>query len=345
MRLNGLWIGWGLGDNSAKDFTVRDFKAFARSMYRSYMGDLADTNMFDQQLYDALVQMQDRLAASGRLRPGTFIRGVLDLETKYASGFKARPPAAKPIIFTVEGHLSDMFIGPCAYVASTLESQGVCHWKPIYYNNGALPFDNASGVNELVHQLNLPQIDGPPGVLWPFPDDLPFGILGFSQGAIVTGKTWLHNLRPAAAGTRLAARRDHLKRAISFGDPYREKDVIADWVPDAPGPGTQGISDERMDNTPPFWKVHSRHGDLYSENPDNEAGLYRTSIYKIAAENSWSGGPAGMLARIIDLLTPMDDILPVAQAILGGILFLGNMSVHGGYNLDPCVEWMRGVAA
>jgi hypothetical protein len=55
----------------------------------------------------------------------------------------------RPVIFTVEGHLSNMWAGPCASNASLLEQQGVCKWQPVNYDCAALPFNNASGVNEL----------------------------------------------------------------------------------------------------------------------------------------------------------------------------------------------------
>lgn len=336
MRLNGVYVGMGLGDSSDE---IRKIKAFMRRKF-SYARALADTPDYDQPMVDAVVEMQIRYSQAGQLAAGKYIIGVINLETKYAMGYIPRPQKPKPIIITVEGHMSNMFVGPCAFVASTLQDQGLCHWQPVGYNNTALPFDNQSGVDEVARLLNSDRIG--PNNAWPFPDDLPWFLLGFSQGAIVTGKVWLHLLRNAAPGSRLAARRDHLRRAISFGDPYREKNVIAEWVPDPPKPGTQGISDERMTNTPPWWKVHSRHGDLYSENPDDEVGLDRTSIYKIAAENSWFGGPASILARLGDLaIDPVDGTYDIALAIIGGILFLGNMTPHGGYDLNPCVDYIR----
>jgi hypothetical protein len=91
---------------------------------------------------------------------------------------------------------------------------------------------------------------------------------------------------------------------------------------------------------------HSRHGDLYAENPDDEVGLNCTAIYKIVSESSWSGGPAGMLTRIIDVLgNPFDGFYDIARAIIRGAMFVGNMGSHGMYDLGPCVEWMRGVRA
>jgi hypothetical protein len=252
-----------------------------------------------------------------------------------------RPPS-KPIIFTVEGHLADMFVGPCAFTAQELERQGVIKHQPVGYDNVRLPFNNQSGVDELLRLLNSTTM--PDG--YPFPEDKDWGLIIFSQGGIVGSKVWLDHLRPAAPGTRLAKRRDHLKRVVAFGNPYRETDKVAPWVPDPPKPGTHGISDVRITDTPPFWMEHSRHGDLYAEIGDDEAGLNCTAIYKIVSESSWVGGPAGMLTRVIDLLgNPFDGFIDIARAIIQGIMFAANAGPHGIYDLGPCVEWMRGVAA
>lgn len=341
MRVGGQWVGLGLGDSSEE---IRAIKAFMRNKFASYAGDLADTPLYDDQMVRAVAEMQKRYNASGKLASGKYTPGVINLETKYVMGYLPRPPKPQgnlPIVFTVEGHLANMWVGPCAAIASQLEQEGLCHHQPVGYDNVRLPFNNASGVNELVRLLSQRELG--PGSAWPFPRDLPWFLLGFSQGAIITAKVWLDYLRPASAGSLLAARRDHLNRAISFGDPYREKNVCAEWVPDPPRAGTQGISDRRMDHTPPWWKVHSRHGDLYSENPDDEVGLDRTAIYKIAAENDWTGGPASILNRLgPDLLgDPADGMYDIARAIIGGVLFLGDMRPHGAYELAPPTDFIR----
>jgi len=244
----------------------------------------------------------------------------------------------RPIIFTLEGHLSDMFVGPAAFTAQILEQQGVAWHQPIGYNNGVLPFDNKSGINELKRLLRAHTMDNGR----PFPPGTPWGLLGFSQGAIITSRVLLEDLRPDNGP--LHWRYNDLKRAIAFGNPYREKNVIAPWVPDPPKRDTQGISDVRITNTPPFWMEHARTGDGYAENPDNEIGLNRSAVYRIISENSWVGGPAGMLTRVIDLMgNPFDGFIDAAMSIIGFMMFAANMGPHGVYNLDPCIEWMRGV--
>lgn len=355
MRINGLWVGWGLGDwshypdGTDRDPTVRQFKAFARRMYRSYMGQLADTNVFDPQLYDAFVIMQDKLVAGGLLVPGRFVRGVLDLETSYASGFKRRPDAPKPIIFTVEGHMSNMFFGPCAATASFLEGQGVCHWKPIGYLSNDVPFNNKSGVNELVSQLSKTSIEGPPGVFWPFPSGTPWGIIIFSQGGIVGSQFMMRHVLPDTGS--LHWRLKDFKRGLAFGNPYRENNKCCSWAKSPTDANTQGISDELFNtSTTPIaskWAEHPAHKDLFAENTADSAGRDKTAIYKIIAENSWIGGPASIFSRVLMMFgNPVGEGFAAIKAAYDGIMFLAsNPNPHYTTVSEPGdVEFMRGVA-
>lgn len=159
MRINGAWVGWGLGDDSSTDFTVRAFKAFARRMYASYMGDLADTNLFDQQLYTELETMQDKLVAGGHLVPGKFIRGVLDLETEYTSGFKIRPaPGPSCIYFSINGAGSTWNMGYPYDIGETLD-KSKCYHQPIGYNTNPFPMNTGvqDGIGEFIRQLDMPR--------------------------------------------------------------------------------------------------------------------------------------------------------------------------------------------
>lgn len=366
MRINGIWVGWGLGDHSTSDLTVQRFKAYARNMFRGYAGHLADTNVFDAELFDVVIEMQRRLVErpmnEHRLVPGQFIRGVLDMPTQLACGFrKPTTPAPngivvaprKPIIFTIEGHRSDPLIGPCAFTAMALEREGLCYHKPIGYDRWRMPFNNESGWLELANQLGRTTIEGPPGTLWPFPAGTPWGIIDFSQGNII-GREFL--MRYVIRGD-LNWRYQDLKRSLSFGAPYRELDQCADWVPDPPRDGTQGISDVRFNatqilltNGQPFSAIHrevSRRGDIYAENETDEVGLNKTMIYKMVANGSFLNfGPAGALMRVMDLIqNPTDGIFDATRSIISGGMFLFNMGPHGQYDLHPCIEWMRGVAA
>jgi hypothetical protein len=337
VRIGGVYVGLGEGDRSPE---VAKLKALLKRKFAPARATLDDGDVFTPALTAEVKRIQAVYTAQGKPGAAKYIPGVVNLEFKYDVGLLPRPTAVRPrpIIFTVEGHMSNPWVGPCAWIASTLEQEGRCWWQPVGYDTTALPFDNNSGRRELVRLIGNTTTEAG----HPFPPGTPWGLMGFSQGAIITNSVFLDHIRPATGS--LHWRYTSLNRAIAFGDPYREKNADSGWWPDPPKKDTQGISDVRMTDTPYFWKSANRTGDLYAENPDNEAGLYRTSIYKIAAEGSWSGGPAGMLARILDLLTPSDDILPLVQAVLGGVLFLGNMKPHGGYNLDAPLAYMRGVA-
>lgn len=341
MKVAGAYVGLGEGippelpDSSDE---IARIKAWLKPRFTPARNTLDDGPVFTPALTAEVKRIQAIRVGEGKLKPGEFIPGVINLATKYALGY-LKPPVnnKRPIIFTVEGHMSSMWIGPCAFIGAQMEAEGLAWHQPISYDRTSLPFKNATGVNEVLRFYGQTTLDNGR----PFPADLDHYLLGFSQGSIITNKVWMQHLKNAPAGSLLAARRDHLKRAIAFGDPWREKNVTAGWWPDEPEPGTQGISDQRMVDTPPFWKSANRKGDLYTNNPDNEVGLNRTAIYKIAAENSWSGGPAGLLQRMMDFLTPADDILPIFQAIIGGVMFLGNMDSHGGYNLDAPTDYIR----
>ena len=336
MRLNGVYVGLGEGDRSPEVVKVKEL---LKRKFTPARNTLDDSDLFTPELTAEVKRVQGVYTQQGKEGAPKYIPGVINLEFKYDVGLLKRPDKPRPIIFTVEGHMSNPWVGPCAFIASTLEQQGVCWWQPVGYDTVRLPFNNESGRAELRRLLSLTTLDNGR----PFPTGTPWGLIGFSQGAIITNSVFLDNIRPEHGS--LHWRLDSLTRAVAFGDPYREKNSDSGWWPDPPKPDTQGISDRRMTDTPYWWKSANRTGDLYTENPDNEAGLYRTAIYKIAAENSWSGGPAGMLARMLDLLTPTDDLLPLIQAIMGGVLFLGNMQSHGGYDLSQPLEYMRGVAA
>lgn len=351
MRINGVWVGWGLGDNSSGDFTVRNFKAFARRMYRSYMGDLADTNAFDQQMYDKLCMCQDKLVAGGQLVPGQFIRGVLDLATQYATTFKKRE-VVKPIIFSVEGHLSNMFIGPAADTATQLEIQGVAHHKPIGYNNGALPFDNPSGVNELALQVGSQSIEGPPGVRWPFPPGTPWGLTSFSQGAMIASDFMVRQVLPLNAP--LHWRLKDFKRGLAFGNPRRDKNAVCSWAQSPPLPDTEGIMGKgglfvtKGTAIEGKWAEHPNRGDMFAENNENADGKDKTAIARIITENSWIGGEAAIFARVLAMFgnLPAEGFAAI-KASVSAIMFLAkNPNPHYTTISEPGdIEWMRGVAA
>lgn len=256
-------------------------------------------------------------------------------------------PAAKPIIFTVEGHMSNMFLGPCADVARTLEAQGVCHWKPIGYNSTALPFDNPSGVRALAAEVGSHQVAGPPGVWWPFPPGTPWGVIGFSQGAMIVSDFMEQQVLKGPLNWRL----NDFKRGMAFGNPRRERDKCAPWAISPPSPGTHGIMDKLFVTTgTPLegrWMENANDEDMFAEVGDDAAGKDQTAIAKIVTENSWWGGEAAILSRIMALFAnPAPEAIGAIMAIIDAIVFLAkNPNPHYSTFATPGdIEWMRGVA-
>ncbi|EUA18502.1 gp47 domain protein [Mycobacterium xenopi 3993] len=185
---NGRWIGFGVGDvddpnlpRSAPNWhaielltsKLHDKYAWARAR-----GIVAQPR-YDEQVAGAVEEFCNRAGlAVIRDRQG-FAVATLAVRTRLGS---FPPPAPTlPIMFTVEGHMSNMFAGPVADTATQLESEGVCHHQPIGYNNAALPFDNDSGIKELARLVGATVIDN--GV--PFPASTPWALGVFSQGAII----------------------------------------------------------------------------------------------------------------------------------------------------------------
>lgn len=375
MRINGVWIGWGLDDwshnvdGSDNDPTVRKAKKYMRAMFASYAGTLEDTNKFDQHMYDVVCLMQDKLVArpmnATKLTVGSFVRGALDLPTQLAMGFKKPVPnLLRPIIFTVEGHMSNMFIGPSAGCAEILQNQGVCWWKPVFYDCLSLPFKNKSGVEALVDMLLRNEIEGPPvdinnpdgpKVMWPFPSGTSWGIDGFSQGAMVVSEFMEQEvLNPNG---RCHFRLKDFKRGKGIGNPRREFRKMAPWNDNPPDIDTQGIMGD-MNGKGTFittgteiadkWAENANDGDMFGVNKRDAAGMDKTAVAKIVTENSWIGGDAAIFARVMNIFGNVTaGAFNAIKATVSAIIFLAkNPNPHYATVAEPGdIEWMRGVAS
>lgn len=320
-----MWVGLGLGDTSDE---VKRIKDFMRRKF-SYAAVLHDTTLYDEQMVRVVAEMQGRYAAQGKI--GEHTPGIINVETKYAMGFLPRPTKPKPVVFTVEGHLSNMFVGPCAETARILEQEGVIRWQPVGYDSVSLPFNNASGINELKRLLSDRTLL-PPGTPW--------GLACYSQGAIIGSEVWLKDINPPTGS--LHWRRRDWRATLAFGSPYRQKNVVAEWVQDPPRPNTHGISPYRMTDTPAAWKEVARRGDLYTEvDADSEHAEFKTAVY-LAVMNKWSGHPDSLLNQMLELYErPIPESLAMIKAITNGVMFLGNMGAHGNFDIRPGIAHMR----
>lgn len=331
MILSGQYVGLGEGDVSDEVAKITDF---IRRKWDRFDYVLAPGNRrFTSDLKRTIAELQGIYKANGTLKD-PFIPGVINLATKYALGY-LKKDVILPLYFSVEGHLSDMWVGPVAFVGEVLRAEGRALHFPTDYDRAALPFKNQTGVQELARRVN--QVVQDNGVK--FPPGTPFGIGAFSQGAMIWYDFYHQYLAP---GKPLNWRLKDLRFAIACGDPNREKGVCAPFIPDPPPRDHQGIMDVRWENTPPWMIELARAGDMYTDNTDDERGRNKTAIAKIITQNKWSGGPAGLLARVADLVTPMDDVIPVTLALFDAIKFVGGgLKQHGGYDMDPAVQFAR----
>jgi hypothetical protein len=162
----GKWVGWGLGDVDPK---VADIQKFLARNYHATAGSLVATGTYDQFTADTVARLQENLIRNGKYK-GT-ANGVLNYDTQVALGYvklAPPPPAAPKVIgFSVEGHLSDMWRGPAADTLTILHNERRLHHQPTGYENGAIPFNNRSGVEMLASFYRSDKLpDGTPVPSW-----------------------------------------------------------------------------------------------------------------------------------------------------------------------------------
>lgn len=340
-----IYLGLGEGDNSDEVKKVADWILFKFSRFR---GRVPSQTYFGPELTAAVKEIQSIYNGEGKLPGGSYIPGVVNKKTKEVMGYL--PVAESKIVqkeldFTVEGHMSDMNVGPCAFVAQVRESQGLSIHMPTAYVNNRIPFHNEDGYEKLVARLLQTEFKTEDGRTILFPADQPFNLIAFSQGAMIACEVLEKEiLNPKG---RLHFRLKALKKVLMFGNPYRNVDVCAPWVPDPPKKGTKGIMDVHFDATkyPELkgkYMEHSRTGDWYAENLPDEPGENMTAIAKIITQGKFTGGPASVWARIVDLFTnPADGILDIAMSVYRTFAGLIRLEAHGTYDLGPVIDWLR----
>lgn len=357
MKINNVYVGLGEGDTSPEVVKVKDL---LKRKFTPARESLDDGPLFTPALTREVLRVQGVYASQGKLGAPKYIPGVINLEFKYDVGLLQRPPKTLPILFTVEGHMSSMFFGPCAQTASALEQQGVCHWKPVGdWDTTSIPFKNATGVEALYRQLSANAIEGGPvdpnnpdgpKVMWPFPPGTPWGGVAFSQGAMVFCEfMWKYVLPPTAP---LHYRLKDFRRGLMFGNPRRAKDAVCAWAQSPPGAGTHGIMDKLFDANKEGigdrWAEHPNDNDMFAEVGDDDMSLNQTAIAKIVCEGSFTGGPSSIFSRVLKIFgNPLGEGFGVVKAIFDAIMFLAaNPNPHYSTFATPDdVEWMRNVAA
>lgn len=323
MKIGGAWVGWGLGDESDE---IARFKAFMRSKF-SYAKTLTDDGIFDDATLTAVLDMQKRYVAAGKIGSAS---GIIDWRTKVASGFlkPAQPVDTRPMLFTVCGTAVPWWIGPDADVARDVE--GRWKWQPVGYPAAPFPMNPSvqAGRLELIRlfELHRARIE-----------KYGAGLIGYSQGAIVICETWLDDI--FAENGRLRWAKGSIIKAATFGNPMREAGKV--WADGGAPPASitsHGIADRLMVNTPAWWRDFAHKGDIYTE-VEGDAGEFKTAIYKVIMGARIMQGPDSILAQVLELTqAPATEAIAAMQAILrAGMFFVRGTGPHLNYDTRPAI--------
>lgn len=335
MRIAGQWVGFGLGDSHEE---IRRLKSFMRKKF-SYARDLADTSLYDQEMVEAVTEMQARYNTGyGPLATGKYIPGIVNYETKVVMGFLPRPPKldARPVLFTVCGTGVPWWVGPDADTARAVEDR--YRWQPIGYPAQAVPMGPSieSGKAELVNQINRhrDQVERCGAAL-----------AGYSQGGIVVSEVWTERIRTGDLSWMVP----HLKKAVTWGNPSREKGRV--W-PDAGGrpapPTSRGVTTRLLVDTPEWWRDYAHAGDLYADVPDDESGENRTAIWQVIRDGNFFRGPDSLLRQVLELTGAVRDGSRAAEmtgafkAMMDAVVFFGKKTEpHVNYSIAEAVAYLR----
>ena len=334
MRIAGAWVGLGIGDSSEE---IRRLKAHLRRKF-GYCAALRDTGLYDQQMVDAVVEMQTRYNTAGTLKTGSYTPGIVNAETKYVCGFLPRPHVdTRPLLLTVCGTGVPWWVGPDADTARAVEDRYL--WQPIGYPATAVPMGPsiAAGRTELATQMARHR-----GRI----ERHGCALAGYSQGAIVVSETWAQDI---TAGGPLAWAKPHVRKAVTWGNPSRERGKV--W-PDAggrsSGPGRGGVTGALMTGTPDWWRDYAHAGDLYTDVGDDESGENRTAIWQIIRDGNIAKGPDSLLRQFLELAGVVRDgpqiaeVTAMFQAMLDALIFFGQQTrPHTNYSTSEAIAYLR----
>lgn len=226
-------------------------------------------------------------------------------------------------------------------------------WQPIGYRADVFPMRGSV------------QNSGRPAVLEQIqrrPRGTPLVLSGYSQGAIVTNYVWRDDiLNPRGV---LNDRLEDVKAIINFGDPMRCPGIAnGNAYARTPLPaklnghttgGIAGADCLTADETPDFLLSFANDGDLYAAAPvgddpwssPTKVGSYQTLIYEMVMD--FDGRDILAFARAAAKLVaePLTSVLPLIQAIWGGLAFAvqGPRAPHWTYDIRPAVQYLNELA-
>lgn len=343
MKIDGAWVGIGLGDASEEVGKIRDF---GRRKF-SYWKELPDTHdaqglpLFDEAMTNAVSEMQARYNTAGQLRAGLYIPGIVGAETKYVMGYLPRPVVdTRPLLITVCGTGVPWWVGPDADTARACEDK--LFWQPIGYP--AAPFPMGKSITAAIEQCHV-QFNR---------TDIGFEhrrrietyglrLAGYSQGAVVISELWENHIKPD--GGTLNWAKPYLTKAVAWGNPNREAGKV--W-PDYGGDPmasltSQGVSSNGMHDTPDWWRNYAHKGDLYACAEPGDSQQDKNAIWQIIRDLNIFTGPDSLLAQVIELCElPVPRIIAAFQALIdAGMFFARGTGPHVDYGIQPAIDYLR----
>lgn len=349
---SGKWIGIGVGDVDNPDTPRNAPNWNAIALLTGKLHDryqwARDRGIVQQSHYDAKVAgaIEEFCVRTGLpiVRDDKRL-AVANLAVRTRLGSYPPPQPIRPLYFSVEGHMSNMWDGPVADTGNTLESEGVCWHFPTGYNSSALPFDDLSGVRELARRVGQTTQDNGR----PFPAGTKWGLGGFSQGAIVAFLFYTNFLLP---GKPLHWRLKDLVGVLAYGNPCRETGSVAPWaVPWTLGAeNTHGLDPLRRfglpgyPKTPDNWMDVWREGDIFAQNGDDEKSEMKSAIYQAVDQGDFLSNPYSIAAKLAKTFNaPVTQVWNILLAIIDGVVFLAdNPNPHySPYSIEGGIDWMR----
>jgi hypothetical protein len=347
VKIDGKYVGLGLNDASPE---IRKIKGFMRNKFRSYAGHLADTEIFDQQMVDAVTEMQRRYQLP--------VTGYIAYADKVRMGYLIEGPKVPPYVgYSVPGTWGVWNIGPQCMAVNRYPEK--VQLQGVGYNTSA--FINPDPSHSYVEAVR----EGTAELLrLALPESRKKFISGYSMGAEVVA-------RFLAAWP--AERRDEIVGVITFGSPSRPPGPTK-WGPDPGGAGISGFY------TPEWardreWS-YTVDGDMYAE----ANSPLMTALYNILTRMEFSTdfmmylfqvltsslGPAllglagsfipgfGALKGLLGMITPGDldetdgppnlfamvtNLAVIIPALIGALKFVFT-NAHGRYWVDRIFEGM-----
>jgi len=263
----------------------------------------------------------------GRPGPKVPTDGTFDWAVQRQMGLD-KPPLV-PLVLTCMGHLGNMTAGPDYHTARPLELAGKVQIQMVGgFNNNSLPFKLADQRREIDRLLHEPQLRL---------TERPWAASTHSRGALAFCQAW-EDRNPNDPVWR------NFRGGVNFGNPKRPLDTVAEWIPDPPAQGTEGLAPDCLTAPIPGMAEASRRNDLYADKKvGDKASELKVAIYQLVAYGKLFGQDS-ITEELLVLATQFGKVVwSLFAALSDGIQFVFNMDPHNVFDLRPATDHLAHV--